>query len=511
MFSYLFFFLCLITAVLVHFFINSFFRRRNGVEFDEPPSPPALPFIGHLHLMGPVAIKSFQSLACRYGPLLKIRLGASKFVLASNAAVAKEIFRTHELCFLSKPEFGLSKYFIYRGSQFIMSPYNDYWRFMKKLCMTSLLGAPQLDKFVGVREEERIKLVKSVMKCCREGRPCDLRSELTTLTNDSFCRMAMSTRCSEKVHETEEVKEIVHICVTLAGKASLGDVLGPLKVFDFSGTAKKLWGAEALNKYDRLVERIIKEHEDKAKRGFQEDKKDLLDILLETYADPTAEVKLSKKDIKSFLLDLFVSATDTAAAAMQWAMGELINNPEAFKKLRDEINTVVGPNRLVKESDVQNLPYLQAVIKETLRLYPSAPLIIRECTEDCRVNGFVVKAKTRMVINVFALMRDPESYTNPDEFIPERFLESSDEKIGEHQMEFKSQNFRYLPFGSGRRGCPGASLAMLVMHAAVGSLVQCFDWRVKDGDKVDLSMGSGFVAGMARPLVCYPIEHFNPF
>ena len=123
-------------------------------------------------------------------------------------------------------------------------------------------------------------------------------------------------------------------------------------------------------------------------------------------------------------------------------MGELINNPEAFRKLRDEINTVVGPDRLVKESDVPNLPYLKAVMRETLRLHPSAPLIIRECAEDCKVNSSVIKAKTRVLVNVYAVMRDPESWANPDEFMPERFLESSDEKIGEHQMEYKGQNFR---------------------------------------------------------------------
>lgn len=207
-----------------------------------------------------------------------------------------------------------------------------------------------------------------------------------------------------------------------------------------------------------------------------------------------------------------MAGTDTSSAAMQWAMGHLINNPKAFGKLRHEINSVVGANRLVKESDIPNLPYLRAVIRETLRLHPSAPLIIRESAEDCKLNGSFVKAKTRMLVNVYAIMRDPDLWNNPDEFIPERFMDGSGEKIGEHQMEFKGQNFRYLPFGSGRRGCAGASLAMLVMHAAVGALVQCFDWKAMkkdndDGDdKVDLSQGSGFAAEMAHPLVCYPIS-----
>ncbi|EEF29987.1 cytochrome P450, putative [Ricinus communis] len=505
---YLLFLIWFITALLVHYFIkHAFFKPPTKLH--TPPSPPALPLIGHLHLIGSVLPSSFQALARRYGPLMQIRLGASTCVVASSAAVAKEIFKTQDLNFSSRPEFGSSEYFIYRGSRFVTAQYGDYWRFMKKLCMTRLLAVPQLDKFSDIRDQEKIKLVESVMRCATEGKICDLTSEFTTLTNNTICRMAMSTRCSGSDNDAEEIKGLVKTCLELAGKLSLGDVLGPFKIFDFSGTGKKLVGA--LKKYDRLVERIIKEHEEKVLKGLVGDRKDLMDILLEIYNDPTAEIRLSKNDIKSFLLDIFFAGTDTSSAAMQWAMGELINSPRAFKILRDEINTVVGSNRLVKESDVPNLPYLRAVVRETLRLHPSAPLIIRECGEDCKVNGSIIKNKTRVLVNVFAVMRDEDSWTNPDEFLPERFMESSEEKIGEHQMEFKGQNFRYLPFGSGRRGCPGASLAMLVMHAAVGALVQCFDWKVKDGDRVDLSLGSGFAAEMATPLVCYPIKHMNPF
>ncbi|KAJ6741876.1 FLAVONOID 3'-MONOOXYGENASE-RELATED [Salix viminalis] len=467
MFYYLLFLLWCVTALLVHFFIKTFLKSRS--QNNLPPSPPALPVIGHLHLIGPVLAKSFQTLATRYGPLMQIRLGASTCVVASNAVVAKEIFKTQDLNFSSRPEFGSSEHFIYRGSRFVTAQYGDYWRFMKKLCMTRLLSVPQLDKFTDVLDEEKVKLVESVMGCAREGKLCDLNCEFTALTNNTICRMTMSTRCSGSDNDADQIERLVKTCLQLAGKLSLGDILGPFRIFDFSGNGKKLVGA--LQAYDRLVERILQEHEEKPKKGFVEgERKDLMDILLEIYNDPAAEIKLSKNDIKSFLLDLFFAGTDTSAAAMHWAMGELLNNPRAFKKLRDEINTVVGPDRLVKESDVPNLPYLKAVMRETLRLHPSAPLIIRECAEDCKVNGSDIKAKTRVLVNVYAVMRDPESWVNPDEFMPERFLESSDEKIGEHQMEYKGQNFRYLPFGSGRRGCPGATLAMMVMHAAVGGL-----------------------------------------
>ncbi|KAK8488421.1 hypothetical protein V6N11_034403 [Hibiscus sabdariffa] len=497
-----------IIVVVVHFLIKIFLKPAR-TRAPDPPSPPALPFIGHLHLVRSVLPKSFQDLAGRYGPLMGIRLGASSCLVVSNAAVAKEVLKTHDLEFCSRPEFGSSEHFIYRGSRFILAQYGDYWRFMKKLCMTRLLAVPQLDKFADIRDQEKVKLVESVIKCCKQGKACDLSSELTTLANNTICRMAMSTRCSGSGNEAAEIKELVRTCMNLSGKLSLGDVLGPLKVLDFSGNGNKL--KAALLKYDRLVERIIKEHQDKASKGFDENQKmDLLDILLEVYRDPAAEVKISMKDIKSFLLDIFMAGTDTSSGAIQWAMGELINSPKSFKKLRDEIESVVGRNRLVKESDIPNLPYLGAVVRETLRLHSPAPLIIRECVEDCDVSGFFVKAKTRVLVNVYAVMRDPDSWENPNGFDPERFLGSSDEKIGGPQMEYKGQNFRFLPFGSGRRGCPGASLAMLVLHAALGSLVQCFDWEVERGEKVDLSPGPGFGSEMACPLVCYPRLRLNP-
>ncbi|KAJ4851357.1 hypothetical protein Tsubulata_049419, partial [Turnera subulata] len=193
---------------------------------------------------------------------MQIRLGASTCVVASNAAVAKEIFKTQELNFVSRPEFGASEYFIYRGSRFVTAPYGDYWRFMKKLCMTRLLAVPQLDRFADIRDEEKVKLVESAMSCAREGKLCDLSSEFTAFSNNTICRMAMSTRCSGSDNDAHQIEGIVKTCLMLAGKLSVGDILGPFRFLDFSGNGKKL--VEALKLYDQLVESILKEHQEKA-------------------------------------------------------------------------------------------------------------------------------------------------------------------------------------------------------------------------------------------------------
>ena len=202
---------------------------------------------------------------------------------------------------------------------------------------------------------------------------------------------------------------------------------------------------------------------------------------------------------------------------MQWAMAELLNHPEAFKKVRKEIELVTGNVRLVEESDIPNLPYLQAVVKETLRLYPPGPVTTRECRQDCKINGFDVPAKTAVAINLYAIMRDPDSWEDPDEFQPERFLVSlkeQDDQSYHNQSDAKGVSFNFVPFGAGRRGCPGTALAFHIMNTAVAAMVQCFDWKIGEdgkGEKVDMQSGSGMSLTMAHPLICVPVVHFNPF
>ncbi|CAI0446836.1 unnamed protein product [Linum tenue] len=226
-----------------------------------------------------------------------------------------------------------------------------------------------------------------------------------------------------------------------------------------------------------------------------------MDILLETYRDENAQVKLTRKQIKHFIIELLMASIDTSAATLQWAMAELINRPNIFKKLREEIDSITGVDRLVKESDVQNLPYLRALVKESLRLHTAAPMIPRECSQDCKINGFNVKSKTRVLINAYAIMRDPDMWEDPDKFMPERFLLGGDD----------GHDFRFLPFGGGRRGCIGYTHVYMIMHTTMAALVQCFDWKVKDGEHVDISVALGFTGAMTPPLLCYPTARFHPF
>ncbi|CAI9099910.1 OLC1v1036803C1 [Oldenlandia corymbosa var. corymbosa] len=400
-------------------------------------------------------------------------------VVVSNSAIAREMLKDNEMSFVSRPDIGSPEYNIYKGTSFTFAEYGAYWRFLKKLCMTELLSAPQIARFAHIRTEERMKLLENLFRCSEEGKVCDLRKELTRLTNNNICRMAMSTRCSGSDDESEKVLKIVKGMETLALKLSVGELsTGPYaSKFDLFGYGRKL--KELFLEFDEFVEKLIVQHELDLTSGNKDRKKDLMHILLEICRDENAEMQLTRTQIKSFILELFVGATNTTSVVLEWTMAEVINHQSILKKLREEINGVVGSKRLVEESDIPNLPYLQAVVKETLRLHPAVPLLIRRCDQDCKIN--------------------------------ERFTKNH-KQYSQYQMDLKGQNFSLFPFGTGRRGCPGASLALSAIQVLVATLVQCFDFVIEGGDMLNMEEGTGFSSGMVHPLLCHVtnVAQFNP-
>ena len=187
-------------------------------------------------------------------------------------------------------------------------------------------------------------------------------------------------------------------------------------------------------------------------------------------------------------------------------MAELINHPEILKILREEIESVVGTTRFIQETDLSNLPYLQAVMKEGQRLHPHSPMLVRNATKGCKIGGYYIPQNTTMLINTYAMMIDPDSWENPDKFQPERFMVSPS-KGKDDEREQLALNF--IPFGSGRRACPGEKLGYLFTGVAIGTMVQCFDWII-DGDKVNVEEAGEMTLTMAHPLKCIPVARINP-
>ncbi|KAK8630789.1 hypothetical protein V6N13_079564 [Hibiscus sabdariffa] len=491
----------IVSTLLLLFLLKSFRNSKSTGKY--PPSPPALPFIGHLHLLKSRLPTSLENLAKRYGPLMRIRLGANEFVVASDEKSAREILKTFDADFASKFMPGLTNFHLYEDSSFIGAPYSDYWKLMKTLCMTRLFTGSQLDRFIGIGEEETCKLIKLLLMRSKAGEPCDLTEELSEVTNNMIYRMIVGRRCSKNLGQAAEIRNFILDSLEHAAKFDLGEMFGPLQKFDLFGNGKKI--KSALMGYDRLIEQIMKDYEDNDLNNCGNDhEKDVMDILLETYKDTNAKVKLTRDQIKNFFMEIFMAGVDTIIAAIRTAMAELINHPNILKRLREEIDSVVGNNRLNDESSASKLPYLQAVVMETLRLHHPSPILRRLSRKDSKINGFDVKKGSRVFINIHTIMRDPNHYEEPEKFKPERFLAN--------RAEVKGQDFHYIPFGSGRRACPGSYLAIPVMHLVIGALIQCFDWEVKDGDKADnKAKGSGYSGACPSPLMCYPNARFDPF
>lgn len=487
-------------------------------SINSPPSPLPLPLLGHLYLLGPLLHQSLQNLSHKFGPLIHLRLGSlGPVVVASSPSMAKEFLKSQEINFASRPRLLGSEYTGECSSGFTFTPYGPYWKFVKKICMTELFSTNKLHFFSKIREEEIRSFLILLLEKSKLHEPVDMEIALTALTNNIICRMAMSTRCSADENEAEECRKIVEELIIVAGKLNLVHILGIFRSFDIFGYGKRL--GEIHQRYMVMVERIMKVHDEKRRdnlhggsEGYEED--DLMSILMKISEDDNAEMKLSRNDIKAFLQNIFAAGTETSSVALQWALAELIKNPHVFKKAREEIESVIGTDKLVKESDIPNLPYIQAVVKETLRLHPTAPLILRECNRDCKIGGYEILNKTKIFINIWAIGRDPKYWEDPLEFKPERFLN----KLGSPSsslVDVNGQHFQLLPFGSGRRSCPGAPLALHVLHVTVASMVQCFDWKVCGTDmnqaEVDMKERPGFTLRMAKPLHCLPINHCAPF
>ncbi|KAL1197394.1 Cytochrome [Cardamine amara subsp. amara] len=491
---FIFILLCLFSFLCYSFFFK---KPKDSRGCDLPPSPPSLPIIGHLHLLlSSLSHKSLQKISSKYGPLLHIRIFNVSIILVSSASVAEEIFKAHDVNISSRGVAAIDESLVFGSFGVVYAPYGDYWKFVKKIIATKLLRPAVLERSRGVRAEELQRFYKRILDKVRKNEDIEISKEATMLINNILCRMSMGRSFSEENGEAERVRGLVAGSYALAKKIFFASVLrSPLEKLGIPLFKKDIMNVS--NRFNELLEKILVEHKEKLDEGHQDT--DMMDVLLAAYADENAEYKITRNHIKSFFVELFVGGTDTSVQTTQWTMAEIINKPDVLERLREEIDSIVGNSRLIQEADIPKLPYLQAVVKEGLRLHPPFPLLTRKFQESCEVKGFFIPEKTTLVINAYAVMRNPDSWEDPNEFKPERFLASS--RSGQED-EREQAALKFIPFGGGRRGCPGSSLASVSVGTAVGVMVQCFDWRIKR-DKVNMEETfEGLSLTMVHPLKC---------
>lgn len=290
-------FLSFIIIIFFFFFFPSNVRKLEKKSIQRPPSPPALPIIGHLHLLGPSLAKRCKALAAGYGPIMRLQLVSTSSIIVSNAAIAREIMKDNEMSISARPEFGCSGYNIYDGCSFMFAEYGKYWRFMRKVCVSQLLSAAQIKCFGDIRREEMMKLLENLVKCSEEGQACDMGEEFARMINNITCRVVMSTRCED---ESMMIRKLVKEVEDIMTKYGVGELFGPLGKIGFSHYGRKF--KSLLSQFDAMVEKKMVEHL-KGVHSFRKmERKDIMDLLLEVFRDENAEMKLSKQHIKNFLL-----------------------------------------------------------------------------------------------------------------------------------------------------------------------------------------------------------------
>ncbi|CAN6459953.1 unnamed protein product [Victoria cruziana] len=469
--------------------------KRKG-SATQPPTPAGrLPVIGHLHMLSSGSQKLKETLSGwheKYGPVLMIRLGLRRVLVVSSWEMAKECFTTNDLAFSNRPRSAAAKYMTDEFNMFAC-PYGEYWRKMRKIATVEMLSVRRIESFRDIRTSEIDSQVSRMYRLwlANDRRPAtvDVKKMLEELTFNTVVRTVAGEdyvvgrgKDDDKSREFARcTKELVNLFLAFV----VSDFFPFLEVLDINGwigTMKKV-----ARNVDAFVGECVAEHRRRRKATSGDDSgHDFIDVLLSRLSDD--EGPNGDAVIKSTAMSMMTGGNDATASAMVQALYMLLLHPHTLKKVQEELDLHVGKDRTVNESDLQNLVYLQAAVKEALRLVPPTPLLaLRESLEDCLVGGFHVPAGTRLMVNLWRIHHDPRVWDDPEAFRPERFLGSD--------VDVRGQHFQYLPFGSGRRICPGISLALRMVQIALARLLHGFDLQLHPDSRYDGSsrLGSGTV------------------
>ncbi|XVF54573.1 hypothetical protein PTKIN_Ptkin05aG0192000 [Pterospermum kingtungense] len=471
-------------------------------ELNLPPSPPKLPIIGNIHQLGKLPHRSLRDLSRKYGSLMLLQLGHNPTLVVSSAEMAKEIVRNHDIVFSNRPKTTAANILFYGCTDIGFAPYGEYWRQVRKVSVIELLSHRRVQSFQCVRDEEVEVLINKIRLASVKGKSINLKEMLTAVSNNIVSRCVLG-RTGEVEDGSNKFGRFSRRIMVLLTSFCFGDTFPYLKWLDvLTGFIPSL--KAVFEESDTFFDQIIEEH--RALKS-EDEKKDFVSTILQLQKDGNGmlEMGLTKDNIKAILLDMFIGGTDTTSTTTEWLMAELLKHPNIMMMVQHEVRNVVGKKSKVDVNDINRMEYLKCIVKETLRLHPPVPFLVpRKTTASVKLRGFDIPSDVTVFINLFAIQRDPDWWEKPEEFIPERFENSP--------VDYKGQDFQFIPFGCGRRGCPGMQFGVASVEYVIANLLYWFDWKLPDteiAENLDMGEVYGLTVNKKLPLRVVPISHLS--
>uniref|UniRef100_K7MVY5 Cytochrome P450 n=2 Tax=Glycine max TaxID=3847 RepID=K7MVY5_SOYBN len=485
-----------LSLTLFFLFLYNPFKFALGKK-EAPKVAGAWPILGHLPLLSgsETPHKVLDALADKYGPIFTI-----------NNEIAKECFTTNDIVVSSRPKLLAIELMCYNQAMFGFAPYGPYWRELRKIVNLEILSNRRVEQLENVRVSEVQSLIKGLFNVWSSNKNnesgyalVELKQWFSHLTFNTVLRMVVGKRLfGARTMDDEKAQRCVKAVkefMRLMGVFTVADAIPFLRWFDFGGYEKAM--KETAKDLDEIFGEWLEEH--KQNRAFGENNvdgiQDFMDVMLSLFDGKTIDGIDADTIIKSTLLSVISGGTETNITTLTWAVCLILRNPIVLEKVIAELDFQVGKERCITESDISKLTYLQAVVKETLRLYPAGPLSApREFIEDCTLGGYNVKKGTRLITNLWKIHTDLSVWSNPLEFKPERFLTTHKD------IDVRGHHFELLPFGGGRRVCPGISFSLQMVHLTLASLCHSFSFLNPSNEPIDMTETFGLTNTKATPL-----------
>ncbi|KZV28450.1 hypothetical protein F511_03253 [Dorcoceras hygrometricum] len=477
-------FCCVVASIL--FLLR---RKRRLPTGNLPPGPPGWPVFGNMFDLGSMPYKTLAELRKDYGPVVWLRIGSINTMVLLTADAAAELFKNHDANFAERTITEVMRAYDFNKAAVSLAPYGQYWRVMKRVMTVEMLVQKKINETTDIRLRCITDMVRWIGKEATDATVSAAGIHVARFVFLASFNMLGNLMLSRDLvsPESAEGSEFFSAMVELmewSGHPNIVDLFPWLKWLDPQGLRRK--ADEGMGRTMKIVGKFV------AERLKEEGKKDFLQVLLES--EGNGSDKISDHDLNILIMEVFLAGSETTSSTTEWAMVELLSHPEIMAKAKNELAQVFGKGHTFDENHMENLPYLQAVIKETLRLHPPIPFLVpRRAMQDVDFMGYQIPKNTQVFVNAWAIGRDPATWDDPLSFKPERFLGS--------KIDYKGQHYELIPFGAGRRMCAGIPLANRMLHIVLGSLLHEFDWEVDEAGRKGLADSRERIGITVRKLV----------